>query len=81
MSCSPTFSRMAVFTPMPRDDARRLVDNLTGFFTMRPDWSWAEMPPAATGGAEASETENVCRDRKRVLHYVLRPTRLQLPVP
>jgi len=40
---------MAVFTPMPREDARQLVENLADFFTIRAEWSLAEMPLGAAG--------------------------------
>jgi hypothetical protein len=43
---------MAFFTPMPREDARQLVEKLPGFFTIRAEWSWAEMPPAAAALAK-----------------------------
>jgi len=38
MSNSQTSSRMAFFTPTPRENPKQLVENLTGFFTIRAEW-------------------------------------------
>lgn len=39
---------------LSREDARQIVENVTGFFAILAEWSRAEIPVAANGTAEPS---------------------------
>ena len=50
---------------LSREDARQIVENVTGFFALLAEWSRAEMPsPAKVGGkSPGSEDEGAHHER------------------
>ena len=50
---------------LSREDARQIVENMTGFFSVLAEWSRAELPSPAndTGTSDASENREARHDR------------------
>jgi hypothetical protein len=44
---------------LSREDARQIVENVTGFFSILAEWSWAELPTPANDneGSATSDDE------------------------
>ncbi len=42
---------------LSRDDARQIVENVTGFFSILAEWSRAEIPQPANDGRASSKTD------------------------
>lgn len=50
---------------LSRENARKIIENVTGFFSVLAEWSRAELPSPAndTGKPDASENAEACHDR------------------
>ena len=44
--------------PLSRDDARQIIENVSGFFSTLAEWAKADAPSSCAAGAHASEVHH-----------------------